>query len=469
VIIDTSSGYNLWLAANGVRDGERLANELRGIDGVLVRQQHALAQAREQITADPGAFLAKGLKEAGDLWTINFAAEERQVAGFSAGRVPAAHLLALVGLEEGLYLLLVPLALLGLAVAPPDPLKALVGLWAALWVMMAFVFFAVTRFRFPMVACLLPWVPLGLAWLAGRGWRAVPLRGGRWALIALAGVFLLGVGPGAATAAGNTALGVARWGEQAPFREGEATVQRQGRPDFALAYYARANQELADTRFATLAAQLQAAHEDPARVAELARSPYLDIGAVGIYNTRPEPYILLGQIARLQGDPARAARLFTDRAVNDATPEILAWALVHLGRSATPPPRIDVGSGLDVGFVQGMYPPEREAALTYRWTGGEAVLLADRPLQRRGLRLRVNGWRPPGWPAATILATVEYAGVEGAAQQELAVPNDADWHEIDLAPDLYRIRSVSLRPTTFIPGGYDPRTLGIRIDWVEWK
>ncbi len=470
VLIDTSSGYNLWLAANGVRDGERLATELRGIPGVLARQQHALSQAEAQIAADPGAFVAKGFKESLDLWTINPSAEERQVGGATAGRVPPQHLLAVLVLEDGLYLAIGVLALLGLAVAPPDPLKGLIGLWVLLWMVMAFVFFAVTRFRFPVVACLLPWVPGGAAWLRYRLGRALPRAHARGlALSLLALIFLLIVGP--TLPVGATDTGVRRWFEQASFRAGEAALQA-GNPSNAVGQYMKANQLLPDTQFGTLAAQIAANSNSPGDLDALSHNPALDLSPVGVYSTRMEPYLLQGQLARLKGDTAQAARLFTSRPVNDAGTAALSWAAGHFLGVLTDSTSIDVGSGLDLGQVQRFYGPERDGDVTYRWTGQTIAKENYTPYLADWyrLRLRVNGWRPAGWPPATIVIATHNCGADVCINQQhtVLVPNDTDWHDLDLDLGPPRLDSLSVTVNTFVPGGADPRELGIKIDRMEW-
>ena len=54
-------------------------------------------------------------------------------------------------------------------------------------------------------------------------------------------------------------------------------------------------------------------------------------------------------------------------------------------------------------------------------------------------------------------------------EQHETVPNDTAWHEatIDLAPP--EAVNAILTVNTFVPGGYDPRQLGVRIDWIEWR
>jgi hypothetical protein len=373
-------------------------------------------------------------------------------------------------LEDGLYLVIGVLALLGLAVAPPDPLKALIGGWVLLWMAMAFVFFAVTRFRFPVVACLLPWVPVGAVWLRQRVGQAIPRAHAAGQLLGLVAlIFLLIVGP--TVPLGATATGVTRWFEQAPFRAGEADL-RAGRPTEALREYAEANQSLPDTQFGTLAAQIAKDATAPGQLDTLARNPALDLGPTGIYSTRMEPYLLQGQIARLTGDQAQAARLFTSRPVNDAGPAALDWAVAHLRKTEADAPTIDVGSGLDVGRIEGFYGPVREGETTYRWTGPTIVSRMGVPVTERWttLRVRWNGWRPAGWPPATVIVTSTNCGIDVCIEQQhtISVPNDTAWHEADLDLGPPHIAGLRMTVNTFVPGGADPRELGIRIDRIEW-
>src|SRR5207245_167698 len=68
VAVDTTGGYNLWLGSVGVRDEARLQADLRAIPNPADRQSFAYARAWENISADPVAFIGKGLKESLDLW-----------------------------------------------------------------------------------------------------------------------------------------------------------------------------------------------------------------------------------------------------------------------------------------------------------------------------------------------------------------------------------------------------------------
>jgi hypothetical protein len=148
----------------------------------------------------------------------------------------------------------------------------------------------------------------------------------------------------------------------------------------------------------------------------------------------------------------------------------LSWARDHLPGPAASGQTLDIGSGLDTGYIEGMYAGEQEGGVSYRWTSRTATLNLS-PNSYTKLRVRWNGWRPVGWPPATVVALLKYCGDDTCRteQQTLPVPNEQEWHDQDLA--LYqfeRLAQVVLQVNTFVPGGSDPRELGIRIDRIEW-
>ena len=218
--VDTTGGYNLWLASVGVRDEPRLQADLLAIPNPADRQSYAYAQAFDSIAADPLKFVGKGMKESFDLWLPSFGAEERQVRGYALGRVPDWHLLALFLFDDLLYIIILLLAVIGLAVAPPHPLKSLAALWVLLWVVMSFIFFAVTRFRLPIVACLIPWAGVGIAFLPELRSRFAGLPRRILAAGAVSALAILLVIVPAVPLA-DTWLGIERWGRQAPYRLAE--------------------------------------------------------------------------------------------------------------------------------------------------------------------------------------------------------------------------------------------------------
>jgi hypothetical protein len=238
----------------------------------------------------------------------------------------------------------------------------------------------------------------------------------------------------------DTLLGVTRWGEQEPYRAAEVRL-REGDAPGALQLYMEANQEIADTRYGLAAALLQAG--DAGRALSLLREDEPE--------DRFEPDILRGEAARLSGDLDAARALFNTRVVQVAGEDAVDWAWDHL----RPPPtgRIEVGSGLDLGFVRGFHGPEHDSSgRTFRWTGPDAAV---RGLSGNAqLSVRVSGWRPGGTPSARVTL----AG-GGAPVDVQTLPNSDEWDTILVNAE----GTVDLATNAFVPGGYDPRLLGIRI------
>jgi hypothetical protein len=371
------------------------------------------------------------------------------VRGYTLGRVPGWHLGALLVFDDLLYVAIVLLALGGLLFLPAHPLRSLTVLWVLLWVAMAFLFFAVTRFRLPIVTTLIPWAGAAIAYFGERGRASNLLSAGRRrpaAFAALAAAFLLVVVPG--IEADDTLLGISRWGEQEPFRAAEARL-REGDAVGALALYSRANQNITDTRYGLAAAQLQLGDIDGAEET---------LRLTGEQEDRFEPWIIRGESERRSGDLWAARALFNTRVVQVAGQQAVDWAWDHLR-----PPlagRVELGSGLDLGFIRGFHGPERdETGRTFRWMGPEGAVrgLTGNP----ELGLQVSGWRPGGTAPAKVTA-VSAANISGSAPVVQTLPMTDEWTTILL----FAGEGVTLETNGFVPGGYDARLLGIRATTV---
>ncbi|HYO48210.1 MAG TPA: hypothetical protein VEW94_00045 [Chloroflexia bacterium] len=372
--------------------------------------------------------------------------------------VPASQLAALFIFDDLLYVAILLLALLGLALTPPHPLKSLTGLWVLRWVLIAFIFFAVTRFRLPIVALLVPWAGVGVTMLASREsviarFRLVP----QWGKLALLGGMLaIGVVVLPALPIDDTLLGVERWGQQEPFRQGEALL-RNNKPQEAIAQYKQANQGLIDTRYSLAAAYLQTGQTQEAIALLTSNEP----------RDRYEPSIIRGEAARMAGDLTSARSLFNARPVQVAGDEALVWAWDHLRPPVTN--NLDIGSGLDVGYIRGFYAPEKEGigdnfhdfGNTFRWTGTDARI---RGFCGAGNSIEWSGWRPGG--QAKVIARCQ-----DGAPVEFVLANSQDWETtaIELTSDLDRGQTepgLYFHTDGFIGAGSDPRLLGVRISHI---
>ena len=448
MLVDTTSGYNLWLGSVGVRDEPRLQADLRSIPNPVDKQTFAYQRAWENISNDPLFFVSKGLKESLDLWRPLFQAEEHQVSGYALGRVPSWHLVSVLLLDDYLYLGILMLAIAGLLLPGGSGLRGLTLLWVLLWVAMSFVFFAVTRFRFPVVALLIPWAGTFLSSLLR--WQGVAMRRLRpaWAqalaaIVGVASLFILV--PGISFTMTSARLGSERWSAQEPYRKAEVLL-KEGKAAEAAGLYKQADISLADTRYGLAAAYLQQGTGADA-LALLTSSEPAD---------RVEPFLIRGEAARLSGDLAAARTFFNERAVRLAGDYALQWAWDHFN----PPPvdRIDVGSGLDIGYIRGFYTPETGSEGTvYRWSGEDAEARNLKPGQGRGF-VTLSGWRPAGTRPAGVTVTSA-----GNTPETFMLDRTDTWQTHDLPGTGPGDRFIV---NGFVPGGSDPRLLGVRVSTI---
>ncbi|MEA2574354.1 MAG: hypothetical protein QOH93_1652 [Chloroflexia bacterium] len=449
--VDTTGGYNLWLASLGVRDEPRLQDELRRIQGQGERQDYAFARAWETIAADPPAYVSKGLKESLDLWKPLLSAEENATRGYPSGRVTGWHLGSLFLLDNVLYVAILLLAVLGLALSRPHPLKWLTLGWVLLWVLISFVFFAVTRFRMPMLAALLPWAAVGITTLPRlRDWRSTAIVtriASAAAVLAVLLVVVLNV------PLEDTISGMQAWERQAPYREGERWLM-SGNADFAVTSYREADMNIADTRYGLAAALLQQKEVDEAMSVLRQNEP----------EDRYEPPVLRGQAARMRGNLDDARSFFNARVVQVSGDNALRWAWDHLRVDAVQ--SIEVGSGLDVGYVRGFYGPERDSeGRAFRWSREHAEV---RGLPGAACQMEWSGWRPSGLPQAVANLTPIFGPYnQRYFPYDIRLPNSADWTTSELMFVPFGTTSgLEIDVNSFVVSGNDPRSVGVQITRV---
>jgi 4-amino-4-deoxy-L-arabinose transferase-like glycosyltransferase len=161
-----------------------------------------------------------------------------------------------------------------------------------------------------------------------------------------------------------------------------------------------------------------------------------------------------GDAQRELGNPEEARRGFAGSFADARRMTEYAWRELH----APPPALLDVGDGLDYGFVSGVEPSEQLAGATARWTNGHARFrLAAQP-GSGVLRLRLAAPRPDGERVTTVACVL---GVCYPLQL------DGEWrtYEIPIQVDTPGGLDVELRSNTFRAA--DGRELGVLVDWMQ--
>ncbi len=164
----------------------------------------------------------------------------------------------------------------------------------------------------------------------------------------------------------------------------------------------------------------------------------------------------LGDILRTRGREEEARDAFAGYFM--AQQAVTDWSWEHI--TPTPTTFIDVGGGLDFGYVGGVYNAEEQQGATARWTNGHGTIKLVRsatPTTPRRLRLRLAAPHPD---AQQVPARV---CVDGLCQPITLRPT---WRIVSLLvppPDTPVQRVDLYSPTFRAPDG---RTPGVLLDWI---
>jgi 4-amino-4-deoxy-L-arabinose transferase-like glycosyltransferase len=384
ILIDTTGGYNAMLGVTGGRDEMVVSRALSEIDGQAARQSFAYGYALDWVREHPAQFARKTIAELVDLLQLNYGGAERLRSNYTQGAVPISHSLGLL-LDDTLYVIVVPLAVLGLWRRQGRVGKGLLIAWLLYNLLTGPLFFAINRFRVPLLPVLFIFAACALS-----QWREPwPTR------------------PRAALAWGTTALLLAliapSYGYWRPMNNGQdlSTLYNTfiairsrviawdcQRADAALAsgdleaaqrWVDRGSERRVEANkpngldcFALLQARIDARRgEDTAALALLQ-----------VMKRTPERFLVEGEIYRNRGDvvcadgeTACARNPFAARELERANPTRWAWYNLR------PPPTtvIDLGNGVDWGYLDGFYgreytDPAHPFETGYRWTSGDARL-----------------------------------------------------------------------------------------------
>lgn len=443
--VETTGGYNVWLAAAGGRGSGQIEATLMSIPNQGDRQAYAIRQGIRAVRERPWNYLTRAASEFVDLWRINFTAYERQTQGYSRGLVPRSWLASTLVFDDLLYLLVLPLAILGWLAAPGSRGRWLPGLWVAFTCVAGSLFFSITRFRIPLMAFVFIFAGGGLAALP-RVQRVLGSAGPARRLGAFAALVaaLLAVYPTLQPALYVT-------GFQAPALA--ATLDR----GFQLLH--RGDTAGAAAAFETLPVGFYG------RAVGLGLAAHQrgdDRAALATVDSALDPTgaaLVAGTVARDAGDVTTARAIWATRDFKLRNPLDDAWQWLR----PAPATQVDVGGGLDIGYLRGFMVAEQAPdGTSYRWTGPRAeVRLQAPPGGAGGLALRLKSYRP----AAQALPPLEVS-VNGVVIGAVQPSSDWETHTLPFAASSAEPLDIVLSSRTFVPGYADQRTLGCMIDTI---
>jgi 4-amino-4-deoxy-L-arabinose transferase-like glycosyltransferase len=487
ILVETGFSYNMW-AFNEPRESMgTIFRTLEQIPNPAERADEATQRGMQRLQEDPAILLRKLWPNWGYLWRIK-PIQDRFLMSTYYADPPAPLFLAALVFDDLLYVLILVLGIIGLssslatrqrATGVPGVLAylrappVLIVLWIAYVVVATLLTHGEPRYRHFLFPLLIPYAAIGtigMQQFARRAWQ--DRRSGsttlprpdvrtllRWAAhLALIGLLLHPVWtqyPWQWAAEGA---------ERSTYRIVGDVAYQMGNLSAAEAAYRRALQgdKTADVYMALGGLYLQQGDLSAAEAAfwRAWRHERHYIAANARY----------GDILRRQSRQDEARRAFVGFYVSEQ--EMLNWSWRHLD----PPPksRIDIGGGLDFGYVGGMYPDEQQQGAHVRWTNGHGLLRLSTPADSSGpvvLHLRVAAPRPAAPPEdAGVLTRI---CVQDECQQvqvaqswrivSLLLPassqvqpgaGDAEWHT-------YTVELHS--PTLAAPDG---RTLGVLVDWA---
>jgi 4-amino-4-deoxy-L-arabinose transferase-like glycosyltransferase len=473
IVIDTTGSFNLALGARTAYDGGRsdaptrnfllalldpqldndqrhalLADERNGaclyaVDdprllAALEQPARTISQAQRQqllsaeafclLQARPLAFINKSLVEFIDLFQINYTGAERLSQGFALGWLPRWYTLALFLLDDTLYVLSLPLAVLGWILLRRDPIHrpttaliTLIGIWLGYNLATAPLLFAINRFRVPLMPFVFILASVAIVQLAqlrtlgrDRYGRAGAILALLLALIAATPyAYLEPHAPGEASRLASylgpypSALSATRlaWQTRPAYESEQRLAHALGTGDTQAIHAALSDPYLPDYARAVGEPLFAGSRGNPETGLEL------------LANQTIEPLadwqrsVVAGELLRRMGRIEDARREFNPTLVDDQNP--VAWTWAWFDPPRLPNDRLEIADDNDLGYLNGFYlgryDPDLQA--TTRWAGPESFLRFPQAAtgQPRTLCLNISGL---GWPTDLALPVVHVAAGE---------------------------------------------------------
>ncbi len=452
--LDTGASYSLWAFYEPRETIEEINRQLEAIPNPADRQQFAIRKWWERVREDPGIVLRR------IPWTFRLLFRikpiEDRFLTLPYRKPSLAYFVLALLFDDGLYILIAIASLWALVFTRADRRKSLLLLWLLYNIAVMLVLHAEARYRQLLFPALIPYAGLALAegrrLLAGPPARRVA-QGTFLALVLFGwGYCLVRYSPW-----DWVALNLRRGFHQ--------TVGQLdwvlGRREAALEAYTRALR--ADRRDPEACYDLGWALEQMGRLEEAAKA--YRWGWARQANYLPCS-TALGHVLRQLGRLEEAREAFRGRYVAEG--EVVAWAWDHL-LSLEPLQRLDVGNGLDYGYVNGVHDSETAGGITFRWTQGEGRfrLPTAAPATVR-IRARLAA---PRLGRETAVPVEAWVGKSLLARWEVA-PTWGLYETSPLQLSAGGTIELRIRSTTFIPQEVDPsqpdtRALGVQVDWLE--
>lgn len=455
ILIDTTGAENLWLD-NDPAGREAVKQQLYVLgEDRAARQQLATMRGIEAITDDPGHFITKAWGETQRFFALQYF-DDMSVR--PEIWVPPLQVWLRLLLGDGLWLLLLFGGAIGLWSAQPPPSTRVYLLhlndmrWVfvpwTLYILLTGVLFHVElRYRLPLYPVLLPFA----AWLLVRRGNRTP----RFAIIRMLAatgtcVILLGLTllhqPYINEAWRLVWKHASLWQTERAFAQDEHAMARTHArnalvrdPNSALAYVALARADLYDGNTQSALEYLRTARS--------------------IMPDHPYAQLLYGAILREQGqaNDARTALAYERNSLQN----LQAWSQQIFEPVQTQPDSLDIGGGLDLGYINGFMLPETDG---FRWTTDLSEIDLNAPSDTTTLNLVLASGRPANAPASTVVVLAN-------GQNLGAIELTGGWETYRFPVDASGRLRVTIQSDTFRPRNYDPaspdgRTLGVMVDAV---
>lgn len=438
ILIETGFSYNLWAFYEPREELEQINRALEAIPNPVARADEASRRGLARLREDPAMLLRKIPAEWERLWAVK-PIQDRFLLASAYSDPPPPVFLSGIALDDLLYLGILGASAWGLALllGRRDALATLLALWIGVFVAATLLTHAEGRYRHFLFMALIPLAGVGIDGLLRRA--RPPLAWAAPAALALALALL----PLAAYypwewAGGGAARSVHRWWGDGRLAAGDRDGARR-------AYEAALR--AAETPDGWLAlGGLRRAEGDAAGAEEAYRL------ALALEGTYVGASASLGDLLRAEGraDEARAA--FRGRYLEEG--RMVDWSYRIL--RPAPAAAVDVGDGLDYGYVAGVYPAEVQQGATARWTDGRGLLRLGAGGAPGLLTLRVAAPRPAGGEVA-----LQICASGGGPCEELAL--GPTWRELRVL--LPAAGEIELRSPTF--GAPDGRELGVLVDYAS--